>query len=90
MPQRKLRNLKKLNNEKPLAYVTTYNKNNPELFTEIIKNLEELKNIDKINKILDTTKIVKSQRKHKNFQRLLTSSTFRENTTQRVTKYNNK
>ena len=34
-------------NEKPLAYVATCNKNNPELFTEIIKNLE-LKNNDKI------------------------------------------
>ena len=50
------------NSEKPLAYVTTYNKNNPELFTEIIKNLEGLENNDKIKEILDTTKIIKSQR----------------------------
>ena len=28
--------------------ITTYNKNNRELFTEIIKSLEELKNHDKI------------------------------------------
>ena len=34
---------KKPNNMKPLAYVAAYNKNNPELFSEIMKNLEELK-----------------------------------------------
>ena len=60
IPQRELRNPKKLN-EKPLAYVATYNKNNLELFTEKIKNLEELKNNDKIKEILDTTKVIKSQ-----------------------------
>ena len=37
IPQRELWNPKRHNNEKPLAYVTTYNKNNSELFTEIIK-----------------------------------------------------
>ena len=47
--------MKKYNNKKPLAYIATYNKNNPELFTEIIKNLEKLKNNDKIKEILHTT-----------------------------------
>ena len=43
MPLSELRNpKKKRNNEKPLISVTTYNKNNPELFTEILKNLEEI------------------------------------------------
>ena len=51
IPQRELRNPKKHNNEKPQAYVATYNKNNPELFTEIMKNLEDHKNTDK--EILD-------------------------------------
>ena len=51
IPQRELRNPEKYNNERLLAYVTTYNKNNPELFTEIMKNLEELKNKDKIKEI---------------------------------------
>ena len=81
IPQRELRNLKKHNNEKPLAYVATYNENNPELFTEIMKNLEELKNNEKIKKILATTKIIKSQRQSKNLKRILTSSTFKDNTT---------
>ena len=78
IPQRELRNPKKHNNEKPLAYITTYNKNNPELFIEIIKNLEELENKDKIKEILDKTKIMKSQRQPKNLKRILTSSTFGE------------
>ena len=29
-------NLQKHSNEEPLAYVSTYNENNPELFTETI------------------------------------------------------
>ena len=68
----------------------TYNKNNPELFTEIMKNLEELKKNDKIKEILDTTKIIKSQRQPKTLKWILTSSTFRENSTQGGTKCNNK
>ena len=34
IPQWEFRKPKKHNNEKPLAYIATYNKNNPELFTE--------------------------------------------------------
>ena len=82
IPHRELRNTKKHNNEKPLAYVETYNKNNRELFIDIMKNQEELKNKDKIKEILDTTKIIKSQRQPQNLKRILTSSTFRENATQ--------
>ena len=77
---------KKHNNEKPLEYVATYNKNDPELFTERIKNPEELKT----NEILDTTKIIRSRGQSKNLKRILTSSTYGENTTQGVTKCNNK
>ena len=40
-------------------YVATYNKNNPELYTDIMKNLEEIENKDKIKEILDTAKIIK-------------------------------
>ena len=46
-----------------------------------MKNLEELKSKDEIKEILDTTKIIKSQRQPKNIKRILTSSTFGENTT---------
>ena len=66
------------------------NKTQTQTQTEIMKNPEELKNNNKIEEILDTTKIIKSQRQLKNLKRILTSSTFGENTTQRVTKCNNK
>ena len=81
IPLRELRNPKKHNNEKPLTYVTTNNKNNPELFPEIFKNLEEIENKDKIKEILDTTKIIKSQRQPKSMKRILTFSTFEKNNT---------
>ena len=91
IPQGVLRNPKKHNNEKPFAYVATCNQNNPELFTEMMKNLEDIENKDKIKEMLDTTKIIKSQRQSKNLKRILTSSTFeKKNTTQGVTKWKNK
>ena len=55
-----------------------------------MKNLEQLENKDKIKEILDTTKIIKSQRQPKNLKRILSSTTFGENTTKGVTKSNNK
>ena len=64
--------------------------NNPELFTEIMKNVGEFENKDKIKDILDTAKIIKNQRQPKNLKRILTSSTFGESTTHGVTKCNNK
>ena len=54
-----------------------------------MKNVE-LKINDKIKEILDTTKIIKSQRRLKNLKRILTSSTFGENATQGISKCNNK
>ena len=47
-----------------------------------MKNLQEIKNKDKIKEILDTTKIIKSQRQPQNLKRILISSTFGENTIQ--------
>ena len=54
-----------------------------------ITNLE-LKNNDKIKEILDTRKVNKCQRQPNILQRILTSATFGENTTQWVTKRKNK
>ena len=55
-----------------------------------MKNLEERKNKDKIKEILDTRKIIKSQRQPKNTIRILTSYTLKENKTQGVIKSNDK
>ena len=38
IPPKELWNQKKHNSEKPLAYTTIFNQNNPELFTEMIKS----------------------------------------------------
>ena len=40
-----------------------------------MENLEEIENKDKIKEMLDTAKIIKSQRQPKNLKRILTSST---------------
>ena len=53
-------------------------------------NLDKRKNKDKMKEILDTTKIMKSLRQPKHLKRILTSNIFRENTTEGVTKCNNK
>ena len=55
-----------------------------------MKNLEEIENKNKIKEILDRIKIIKNQRQAKNLKRIFTSSTFGENTTQKVTKCKNK
>ena len=90
VPSKELRNPKRHDNQKSLAYVATSNKNNPELFTEIIKNLEEFKNNDKIKEIQDTTKVIKNQRQPKilkEYSPLLYSG---KKTTQGITKRKNK
>ena len=55
-----------------------------------MKNLEEIENKDKMKGIPDTRKIIKSQIQPQNLKIILTPSTFGENTTQIVTKCNNK
>ena len=56
------------------------------MFTEIIKYVEQLKN--RIKKILNSTKIIKSQRQPR--KKILTSSTFEEHTTHGDIKCKNK
>jgi len=87
IPLEQLRTPKKHNNEQQLAYVSTYNKNNPEIFTNILHQLE---NNEKIKNILDTTKIIKSKRQSRNLKQILTSSKFGIRTTQGVSKCGNR
>ena len=60
LPLKELVTPKRHCKEEPLAYVSKYNKNNPELFTEMKKNLEQLKNNERIKNIQHTTKIIKA------------------------------
>ena len=73
-----------------MANVTTYNKNNPELFTEIRKNLEEFKNNVKIIEIMDTKKSLKARDYTKIFKKTHLFYIQGKNITQRVTKCKNK
>ena len=65
MPLKDLRTLKIHSNKKPL----TYNNNNPKQFTELSKNLYQLKRNDKIKNTYDTIKIIKNKREPKNFKK---------------------
>ena len=56
---------KNKHNDKSLVYVAIYNKNNPELLTGVIENLEH-ENADKIKEIQSVTNGFKSQRQPKN------------------------
>ena len=53
-----------------------YTHTHTNIYIYIYVFLEEIENKDKIKEILDTTKIIKSQRQPKNLKKILTSSTF--------------
>ena len=68
-------------------YISTDNKNKPELCTEMTKYLEQLKNNDRTKKE-NQQKSLKAQNTHtKKIKHILTSCTFREYTTRGVSKY---
>lgn len=90
IPLAELRNHPKNNKDQHLAYVTTYNRCNPELFVEIHKELNQLQKNDRLNKLLNETKIIKSKRQPKNLKQTLTSAYFGNDTIQGVKKCNNK
>ena len=90
IPLSELRNPQPKKEEQPLAYISTYNKSNPELFQEIHTNLQQLKKNERLNKLLNTTKIIKSKRQPKNLKQILTSAYLGNYTTQGVTKCNKK
>ena len=63
----------------PLTFVSTFNKNNPEIFPEIKKNLQHLENNATFKKILDNTELINSKRQPKNLKRMLTAAKFNKN-----------
>ena len=67
-------------NELSFAYISTNNKNIPEIFIEISKNLNQLLNKYSIKNILDTTKIINCKRQQKSLKYTLSSSKFGEHT----------
>lgn len=88
IPIEHLRTSKKQNKNQLLAYVSTHNINNPELFTEITKNLTILNQNNKLKNFLKNTKIIKSKRQPNNLKKMLTSSKLNKPNIQGVTKCN--
>ena len=74
-----LRQTKEKDYNQPLAFVTTFNKCNPEIFNEAYKGLNNLRLDEKLNQILNETKIIKSKRQPKNLKHLLTRAHFTSN-----------
>ena len=88
-----LRQTKEKDKNQPLAFVTTYNKCNPEIFNQAHKGLENLRADQKLNQILNERQIIKSKRQPKCLKQLLTRAYFSNNehsNTFGVTKCNNK
>ena len=78
IPISELRSPKKDNKEDTIAFVSTFNKRNPELFTHLKQYTHILKRNEKMKNILDSTKLIKSKRQNKNLKKLLTSSRVEE------------
>ena len=79
IPLSELRKPKVKKEDYPLTFVSTFNKNNPEIFPEIRKNLQHLENNETFKRIFENTELINSKRQPKNFKKILTSAKFREN-----------
>ena len=89
IPLEQLRNTQKRKNKNtPIAFVTTYNRCNPNIFPLIKQNLETLKNNTRIKKLLESSRIIKSNRQPKNLKKILTSAYFGPQHTAGVKKCN--
>ena len=75
-PQEDLRNPPPKSKEQPLAFISTHNKNNPDVFPAIYRNTQLLKNNDGLKKLLENTKIINSKRQPHNLKKILTSAYF--------------
>ena len=85
-PQENLRYPSPKSKEQPLAYISTHNRGNPDLFPAIYRNTQLLKNNDRLNKLLEQTKIINSKRQPYNLKKILTSAYFGSTPQQGVTK----
>ena len=71
LPLNILRQAKVKDSKQPLAFVSTFNRRNPELFTKAYNSLNKLRIDDKLNDILNDTKVIKSKRQLNNLKQIL-------------------
>ena len=79
IPLSELRKVKEKKSSDVLTFVTTFNKCNPEIFNEAYKNLNQLRMSERMENILNETKLVKSKRQPKNLKKILTCAKFEMN-----------
>ena len=64
---------------KIIPYVSTYNPRNPEIYSQIINDINILKRDTHMNDVLNNYSFIKSKRQPKNLKRLLTRAKFGQN-----------
>jgi hypothetical protein len=69
-----------VNNKETIAYVSTFNPRNPELFSEIIHDINILKRDPHMRNVLENYQIIKSKRQPPNLKRILTKAKYTETT----------
>ena len=65
IPLSELRKPKVKKEDYPLTFVSTFNKNNPEIFPEIRKNLQHLENNETFKRIFENTELINRKRQPK-------------------------
>jgi hypothetical protein len=71
----------KSNDNNVIAFVTTHNPNNAEIFPTIHNNLAMLKQDQRLCHMLDKTKLIKSKRQPKNLKHILTNARYNNSQT---------
>ena len=74
-----LRENSRKNKEEVIAYVSTFNPRDPELFGKIREDINILKRDNVMKEVLSKYKIIKSKRQPPNLKKLLTRATYTEN-----------
>ena len=77
IPQGELRKVKaKTQDKNTLAFVSTYNPHNPNIFPMIKNTLPILRQSNKLSKVVDNIKIINSKRQPPNLKKILTRARF--------------
>ena len=76
IPQCELRKTRPKENEDVTAFVTTHNPGNPSLWPLVQTTLDVMKTSKRLEKVLNTTKIIKSKRQPPNLKAILTHAKF--------------
>ena len=71
-----------------IPFISTFNKNNPEIFPMILENTDTLKSNEKLGELLNSHRIINCKRQAKNLKKILTSARINDHRIQGVRKCN--